>query len=142
MKTKILKYLMFACLIAGMPSAFAQNSAHEEVALGSCSVWSKDPKCWEDKNGKPSRPRLCLSESYCGVIKSVRQDSYGKFHCQADDGIDFSCQKLVEEFGTNLEGVQVKITSPYVDACHVLGGCGGNACVRSYGVAKLDPFCQ
>lgn len=143
MGTKILKCLVVGCLALGLQAASAQSSIYEELLPGSCSHMSKNPRCWEGKDHtKPPRPSMCHSKDSCNVIKSVHQDSWGQFHCRAVNGHTFSCDKLVKQFGTQLDGVVVKITTPYVDGCHIPGGCGPRACVPSYGAASLDQSCQ
>lgn len=143
MKTKILKSLMFVLLTVGASRAIAQSSLSEVLIPGLCSEMSKNPSCWKEQGpSKQPRPTMCNSKSSCEEIRAVRMDSLGHYYCEGQSGADFSCHTLVEQFGTNLEGFMVKVTVPYVDGCHVLGGCGPKACVPSYGAASLDQFCQ
>lgn len=143
METKFLKYLVAVCLTFGLQSASAQASLQEELIPGSCSYMSKNPRCWESQTDtKAPRPIKCQSKDSCNIIKSVHQDSSGQFHCKAIDGSAFFCNMIAEQIGTQLEGVVVKVTTPYVDACHIPGGCGPSACMPSYGEASLDESCQ
>ncbi len=143
MKTKILKCLMFVCLTVGVSSAFAQSLIIEDLRPGYCSHMSKNPRCWEGMDNTPNpRQYVCLSRNSCSVIKSVHQDSSGKYHCKDVKGSSFSCNKLVEDFGTNLQGFVVKVTVPYFDSCHMPGRCVPKACMPGLGVANLDQSCQ
>jgi hypothetical protein len=118
MKTKILKCLMFVSLTIGASSVLAQS-----FMPGPCSPMSKNPKCWEGQDHtKPPRPAMCSTKNSCEMINNIQQDSSGNYRCKAVSGLAFSCNTLVEQFGTHLEGVVVKVTTPYVDGCHVLGG--------------------
>ncbi len=141
----MLKCLLSVCITLGVSSALAQSSSYDDFRLSSCSPMSKDPKCWEDygyyRTSRP-RPILCRSRSSCVVIESVQLNSMGKYECKAATGYGFSCERLVKQFGVNLEGMSVKLTTPYVDTCHILGGCGDRACSPGHGSASLDPSCQ
>ena len=139
MGTKILNWLVVGCLTLGLQTASAQFSIYDELVPGSCSNMSKNPRCWE---GKEHTTVICPSKESCNVVKSVHQDSWGQFQCKGLNGHVFSCDKLVEQFGTPLEGIVVKVTTPYVDGCHIPGGCGHRACVPSYGSASLNQACQ
>lgn len=130
METKILKCFAAGCLVLGLQAESSQ--------LDSCTYMSKDPRCWDCKNHPKPPATICLPKESCNVIKSVHKDSSGEFHCKAVNDRTFSCDKLVEVFGTQLEGMVVKVSTPYVDGCHVPGACGPNACVPSYGSASLD----
>jgi hypothetical protein len=143
MRTKIFKCLVVGCLALGLQTASAQLSVYDELVPGSCSHMSKNPRCWEDKDPtQQPRPTMCHSKDSCHIIKSVQLDNWGQFQCKAINGQVFSCDTLVEQLGTQLEGVLVKVTTPYVDGCHILGGCGSRGCVPSYGAASLDQACH
>lgn len=138
MKLGIIFRVIVATLVLGASNAFAQRFPN-----GYCSNMSKDPKCWENRdNTNNPRPYFCVSKNFCKTIKSLHQDSLGKFHCTDTNGGVFNCNKLVQDFGTNLQGLLVKVTTPYFDGCHIPGGCGPRACAPGYGTAKLDNSCQ
>ncbi len=137
MKFTCIKSIHLAFLLLASINAFGETS------LPQCSSQSKDPKCWEssDTDSFP-HSHTCRSKSRCTEIRSIHQDDRGEFHCSDGNGMTFSCHKLVRDLGVNLQGLIVKVTTPYVDGCHVLGGCGGRACTPSYGVATYDFKCQ
>lgn len=137
MKFKQISILSVTVFILGAVKAFAQiSSAH-------CSHMSKDPKCWENRDNTDfPRPYFCSSRNHCLEIESIHQDSRGKFHCTDSKGTSFDCNKLVQDFGINLQGLQVKVTTPYIDGCHIPGGCGPRACTPSYGTASFDEACE
>ena len=137
MKLKSMSNAVLTILIYGAASAFAQTFSAQ------CSLMSKEPKCWESRdNSDFQRPSICLPESHCSEVKTIHQDSRGKFHCTDTKGTSFGGEKLVREMGLDLEGLKVKVTTPYVDGCHILGGCGQRACVASYGTSSLDEACR
>lgn len=144
MKTIFFKSLMVGCLILGVSTAFAQIPAYEELAPGHCSHMSKDPKCWEGKDNTPNpRPYFCGGTAKsCGTIESLHSDSSGGYYCKDLKKRAFDCTELVQEFGANLKGLVVQITMPYVDACHIPGGCGPRSCTPGFGTAGLDQSCQ
>ena len=123
-------------------SVFAQDK-YDDLVPGYCSPMSKNSICWEEQdNTRNPRPTPCLTRYACSVVQTVEQDSWGYFHCKGNNGQTFSCDDLVEKFGGNLYGLVVKVSTPYVDGCHVLGACGPRACVPNYGAASLDESCQ
>lgn len=139
MGAKILKFLVIGYFALGVQSASAQSSVYEVLMPGSCPHMSKDPRCWEAL--RPQRS-ICPDKEWCTVIRSVRQDSVGKFHCKDFNGYGFSCDKIVEQFGSQLEGEVVKVVATYVDRCHIPGGCGAGACITSYRAASFDQLCE
>lgn len=137
MKTKILKCMMFVNLTIAASSAMAQSSLP-----GTCSPMSKNPICWEGQDHTKPPRTFCASKNSCDVIKTVQQNSSGTYLCKGGSGHVFSCDTLVEQFGTHIEGFVVNVTTDYVDGCHILGGCGSSGCVPTYGIASLDQSCQ
>jgi hypothetical protein len=107
-----------------------------------CSKMSKNPKCWEGKdNTKFPRLVICPTKQKCGTIKTVKLTKWNYYSCTGLDGQPFDCTTLVKEYGENLEGEEVLITTPYVDACHVPGACGSRACMPSWGSASISLKC-
>lgn len=145
METIFLKRLIFGYLILGISTAFAQVSSYEEIDSGYCSHMSKNPKCWEGRdNTQNPRPYFCegrIAKS-CGTIESLHSDSSGGYYCRDDRNLTFDCTQLAQELGLNLKGLAVQITMPYIDTCHIPGGCGPRACVPGFGTASLDRSCQ
>lgn len=143
MKTKSIYNLVVLTLTFCSLSAYAHHPL-EDIIPSHCSKWSKDPKCWE-KDPKPSWPLPALTcegeQSFCEVIESIDENSYGSFECKAISGRFFDCNQLVKDHGTNLKGVIAKVTVHFTDPCHIPGGCK-IGCRPTYPTASLDNSCQ
>lgn len=132
MKTSLVIFLVLGCL-----NGWAQWVPNQ------CHPMSHNPRCWET----PSNPNgelafRCRSALACTTIASAQEDGRGHYQCQAVSGERFRCDDLVREFGSDLSGLAVQLTTSYVDGCHVLGGCGGRACVPSDYGAQVSLSCQ
>lgn len=142
MNTKFLKHFVIGVLVLGWHMAYAHFSNSEELAPTSCSKMSKNPECGKTSDhAEPSCPDICPAKESCNVIQSVHQDDRGQFQCKGVNGALFSCDNLVKEFGVQIEGVAVKVTTTYADGCHKPGVCGPKACIPIWGTASLDPAC-
>lgn len=126
-----------------LPMSDFARQCEQALLPGYCSQVSKNPNCWEENiSNKTSRQKSCLPKSSCETIASVNQNRLGQYFCKATNGLEFSCDKIVEELGTNVEGVIVNVTVPFIDWCHVLGACGDRTCTPTgHGEAHLDPAC-
>ena len=110
--------------------------------LENCSRMSKYPKCWQGKTiTKLPRNGICFAEQECDKVTKVIASKWGYYTCVGNKGIRFDCSELVEEYGKNLEGERVLVTTPYIDGCHVPGACGPKACVPSWGSGSMSPKC-
>lgn len=143
MKTKFIEYLVIG-LTLGVSAAFAQTSAYEQLLPGSCSNMSKNPKCWEGRDNTHYPRSYCERKTgqSCAIVSSVHSDGSGRYYCKDYTKGAFDCNTLVQEFGLNLKGLVVKVIVPYVDACHIPGGCGPKACMPGFGTASLNEACE
>ena len=111
-------------------------------ALITCSDWSKDPKCWEEKEAfhninKQKSLHTCENLTSYGVIESISK-SNTKFECKIGDFFDVDCTTLAEMLSpTLLVGLSVKVILVRLDLCHIEGGCGSKSCHVVAKLAKL-----
>jgi hypothetical protein len=112
-----------------------------------CHPMSKDPKCWKDGSDKPVAQKvLCRSYENCTKIKTVTSVNYTsgvkpKYHCMDFKNNNFDCSELVNLYGTNLYGLDVKLKVNSFDTCHKTGECGQRACIEEK-YASTSPQCQ
>lgn len=115
--------------------------SHGLGGFKNCSPMSHDPKCWE----QPSRPQIkpvCTDLTYCTRIQRIIGIQNGNYICEGSG--QFFCTEIVKKYGIKSIGIPVLVNFQRIDACHVLGGCGGNACqqVSFYGSSNLSSSCR
>ena len=139
MKFNSCNNLLFIILFLATSASVAQSSNRSVVRFETCDQMSKDPRCWEGKdNTSNPRPSPCSSRYTCSVIKSVYLNSSGLYVCKDNNDNIFSCHKLVQEYGIELK---VKVTTLYIDRCHMPERCGFRACLPISSFASIDQTC-
>jgi hypothetical protein len=110
------------------------------ATMVTCHPASKNPICWESTPSVDSKPNPCQSYSKCTKIKTVTE-VVGGHECIDNKNKKFDCTKIVEQYGTYLEGMSVKIKVASYDVCHIPGACGSKSCIEKV-YALIDLECR
>ena len=126
--------------------------AQTHIDLGQsahCPPHTKNPLCWEQPSEpvlRPHRLKFCTAKyvksNILAVYEDVRipQPAQAIFKCVSKEQKLFDCSKIVDLYGTNIIGEEVKITTQYHSVshpgCHIIGGC--QRCVEGSSYGQLN----